>query len=111
MAEKYITQEPIAKEAARVINELCRAYGHPTPDATLERLLASASSVEVSQSEEIDRLRAALQWLEDKARARKIEIAPSLLGTGFEFGFWPSGSALVVPAKTLLEAVEAAQRA
>jgi hypothetical protein len=56
-----------------------------------------------------ERLRAALQWIENKARARKIEIAPSLLGTGFEFGFWPSGSAKVVPAKTLLEAVEKAK--
>ena len=62
-------------------------------------------------ADEIANLRAALQWIEDKARARKLEIAPSLLGTGFEFGFWPAGEARVVNAKTLLEAVEAAQRA
>lgn len=61
--------------------------------------------------DENTRLYRALQWLEDKARARKLEIAPSLLGTGFEFGFWPTGDARVVNATTLLEAVEAAQRA
>lgn len=61
--------------------------------------------------DEIARLTRALQWLEDRARARKLEIAPSLLGTGFEFGFWPTGDAKVVTARTLLDAVEAAQRA
>jgi hypothetical protein len=28
-------------EAANVIKELCQQYGHPTPDATLERLTAT----------------------------------------------------------------------
>lgn len=62
-------------------------------------------------SAEVHRLRAALVWIEQKARAHKLEIAPSLLGSGFEFGFWPAGTAKVVNAKTLLDAVEAAQRA
>lgn len=61
--------------------------------------------------DENTRLHRAMQWLEDKARARKLEIAPSLYGTGFEFGFWPQCDAKMVNAKTLLEAVEAAQRA
>jgi hypothetical protein len=38
----------------------------------------------------IERMERALAWIEDKARARKLEIAPSLLGSGFEFGFWPT---------------------
>jgi hypothetical protein len=60
--------------------------------------------------EENVRLRRAMDWLEAKARARKLEIAPSLYGTGFEFGFWPQCDAKVVNAENLLEAVEAAQR-
>jgi hypothetical protein len=72
----------------------------PVPDALCQEA-----------ADEIDRLRAAITWIEQKARARKLEIAPSLLGTGFEFGFWPAGDVKVVNAKTLLDAVEAAQRA
>jgi hypothetical protein len=58
----------------------------------------------------IERMERALAWIEDKARARKLEIAPSLLGSGFEFGFWPKGDAKVVNARCLLDAVEAAQK-
>lgn len=61
--------------------------------------------------DENTRMRRALAWLEEKARACKLEIAPSIYGSGFEFGFWPQCDAKVVTAKTLLEAVEAAQRA
>lgn len=66
--------------------------------------------------DEIDRLRAenaalraGFDWLERKARQRKLEIAPSIYGTGFEFGFWPECRAVVVSAKTLAEAVAKAQ--
>ena len=83
-------------------------------DAEIERLRGIVPEVLVlgrlndELCAENERMRAALQWVEDKARAGKIEIAPSLLGTGFEFGFWPSGSARVATAKTLLEAIEVA---
>ena len=64
----------------------------------------------MAQETEILRLRAALLWIEDNARAGKIEIAPSVRGTGFEFGFWPSAKAVVVAgAASLLDAVEQAR--
>ena len=57
----------------------------------------------------VQRLSAAIQWVEDRARDGKLEIAPSVRGTGFEFGFWPGARALVlVGAPTLLEAIESA---
>lgn len=71
----------------------------------------------MTENDELTRLRNAMQWLETQAREGRLEIAPSLLGTGFEFGFWRCRSkgwtsldARAVNAKTLLEAVEAAQR-
>ena len=36
-----------------------------------------------------------LDWIEGQARARKIEIAKSLLGTGYEIGLHPSLSVYV----------------
>lgn len=57
------------------------------------------------------RLRGALDWLEDKAREGRLEIAPSLLATGFYFGIWPKSGpidARAVKAATLFEAVEVA---
>ena len=62
------------------------------------------------QTGELERLRAAMAWIEARAREGKLEIAPSILGRGFEFGFWPKCDAKVVLAPTLLDAVEAAQR-
>lgn len=73
-------------------------------------LMRAGAQIEALQDEN-RRLRSALQWLEDKARAGKLEIAPSLYGTGFEFGLWPQCDAKVVNAKTLVDAVEAARRA
>ena len=62
----------------------------------------------MTENDELERLRAALRWLENRAREGRLEIAPSLLGTGFEFGFWRQKSigARAVNAKSLLEAVE-----
>ena len=59
--------------------------------------------------QKLQRLEAAMHWIEAKARAGKLEIAPSVRGTGFEFGFWPGARAVVlVGAPTLIHAVEAA---
>ena len=38
---------------------------------------------------------ARLAWVERMAKAGKIEIARSILGAGFEFGFWPGGACKV----------------
>lgn len=55
-----------------------------------------------AQAQETERTRAELQkesarldWLEQAARRRKVEIARSLFGTGFEIGEWPEMRATV----------------
>ena len=41
-AEFALSSDAAMEEAAKVIEELCRCYGHPTPDATLARLRSDA---------------------------------------------------------------------
>lgn len=48
-----------------------------------------------------------LDWVESAASAGRLEIARSLLGSGFEFGFHPSG-ACMVKSGTLREAIDGA---
>lgn len=57
---------------------------------------------------EIESCQRVLAWLEAQARAGKLEIAPSRLGAGFEFGLWSSGptEAVVCLGQTLSTAVE-----
>ena len=100
-----------AGEAVKAPDYECEdCIGEHHPNATTQALFqAQEAAKELAQW--VRRLEAAMTWIEDKARAGRLEIAPSMRGTGFEFGFWPGARALVlVGMPTLLDAVEAAQR-
>ena len=90
--------------AARLV--ACAEHEHA--DAT-KRALFQAQEAAKELLQKLQRLETAMQWIEDRARAGKLEIAPSVRGTGFEFGFWPQGRALVITgAPTLLDALDMA---
>lgn len=50
---------------------------------------------------------AMLDWIEKIAKQQKIEIARSILGSGFEIGEWPS-MLVTVRSGTLRDAIQAA---
>jgi len=59
--------------------------------------------------DELDALRkdaARIDWIERAARAQRIEIAKSILGTGFEIAEWPSMTVRVING-TLRDAIDA----
>ena len=79
--------------------------------ADMERAAAELRRLSAVEAER-DALRAdaeRLDWIERAALARKVEIARSLLGTGFEIGQWPS-MRVTVTSGSLRAAIDAAMK-
>lgn len=96
-------------------NRLAKLREEPAYRARLWRE-AVASNLAVAIAEitrlraEADALRkdkARLDWLQTAADARKIELAKSLFGGGYEIGQWPS-MRVTVKIGTLRDAIDAA---
>jgi hypothetical protein len=77
------------------------------------------SDIDIDAQDEIERLRNKVQalqkdadrlnWIETVASLKKIEIAKSILGTGFEIGEWPS-MRVTVKSGTMRDAIDAARQ-
>jgi hypothetical protein len=74
---------------------------------------SGAPTLLTEAADEIERLRKdaeRLDWLQRAADARKVELAKSLFGTGYEIGEWPS-MRVTVKSGSLRAAIDAALQA
>ena len=102
-----------AQEAAERLRLLEQDHA---PDGWPAVQMRDISALLAERAELLARVEAeerALQWVEQKARAGKLEIAPSPYGTGFVFCFWAPRmiDAKVFRGNTMAEAIDAARAA
>ena len=90
-----------------IVERLNAADAVSTPRGHLMREAAAEITRLRAEAEALRKDAARLDWLQTAADARKIELAKSLFGGGYEIGQWPS-MRVTVKIGTLRDAIDAA---